>query len=56
MLKSLSDMLLCVMEYASAVLWNELPEHIKYESNFTYFKSLISVWIGKACKCTACSM
>jgi hypothetical protein len=43
-------------KYACAVLWNELPKHIRSKSNFTHFKSLISSWNGKACKCTACSI
>ena len=43
-------------KYASAVLWNELPESLRIESNFTHFKSLISTWNGKTCKCTACSI
>ena len=43
-------------KYASAVLWNELPENFRSESNFTHFKSLMSSWNGKACGCTACSV
>jgi hypothetical protein len=43
-----------IVKYASAVLWNELPERLRIESNLTHFKSPISTWNGKTCKCTAC--
>jgi hypothetical protein len=44
------------VKYASAVLWNEVPESLRIESNFTHFKSLISIWNGKTSKCTAYSI
>ena len=40
---------------AAPLLWNDLPEHFRAQTNFLQFKSLISSWNGKVCKCSACS-
>ena len=42
-------------KFAVPLLWNELPEHFRTQTNFLQFKSLISSWNGKVCKCSACS-
>ena len=34
--------------------WNKLPNHIKRETSFNVFRSLISQWQGETCKCAAC--
>ena len=41
--------------FAVPLLWNDLPEHFRAQTNFLQFKSLISSWNGKVCKCSACS-
>ena len=41
-------------KFAAAVLWNDLPEHIRVVSNFNQFKNLILSWNGKVCNCIAC--
>ena len=40
--------------YTAAVLWNELPEHIRSTSDFDVFKNLVSRWEGDHCQCVAC--
>ena len=35
-------------------IWNYLPEHIKAESSFARFLSLINTWFGKECLCNLC--
>lgn len=41
-------------KYAAPVLWNSLPDHFRTCSSFSQFKTLISSWSGKDCKCIAC--
>ncbi|KAH3869154.1 hypothetical protein DPMN_032315 [Dreissena polymorpha] len=41
-------------KYAAPVLWNSLPDHLRTCSCFSQFKTLISSWSGKDCKCIAC--
>ncbi|KAH3808197.1 hypothetical protein DPMN_136549 [Dreissena polymorpha] len=41
-------------KYAAPVLWNSLPDHFRTCSSFGQFKTLISTWSGKDCKCIAC--
>ena len=40
--------------YAAAVLWNELPNHFRAVSSFSYFRSLMLSWNGKECSCSVC--
>ena len=35
-------------------IWNSLPEHIKAESSFARFLSLINTWFGKESLCNLC--
>ena len=35
-------------------IWNSLPEHIKAETSFAHFRSLINTWFGKECLCNLC--
>ncbi|KAH3770853.1 hypothetical protein DPMN_172150 [Dreissena polymorpha] len=41
-------------KYAAPKLWNSLPDHFRTCSSFSKFKTLISSWSGKDCKCIAC--
>jgi hypothetical protein len=41
--------------FAAPVLWNSLPEEYRNTTNFSQFKTLISSWNGKDCKCIACT-
>ena len=34
--------------------WNSLPEHIKGETSYAHFRSLINTWFGKECLCNLC--
>ena len=43
------------LRYSAAVLWNELPEHIRSEGNFGQFKNLLQSWNGKTCQCFMCT-
>ena len=42
------------VRYAAAVMWNNLPDEFRKESNFNQFKALISNWNGDDCKCNMC--
>ena len=35
-------------------IWNSLPEHIKAETSFVHFRSLINTCFGKECLCNLC--
>ena len=35
-------------------IWNSLPEHIKAETSFAHFQSLINTWFVKECLCNLC--
>ena len=35
-------------------IWISLPEHIKTETSFEHFQSLINTWFGKECLCNLC--
>ena len=35
-------------------IWNSLPEHIKAETSFSHFRSLINTCFGKECRCNLC--
>ena len=35
-------------------IWNSLREHIKAETSFLHFPSLINTWFGKECLCNLC--
>ena len=37
-------------------IWNLLPEHIKAETSFAHFPSLINTWFGKECLCNLCQL
>lgn len=42
--------------FASAVLWNDLPDHFRTENSFSQFKSLMQSWNGSECRCNACNI
>ena len=42
-------------KYAAPMLWNQLPENFRLQTNFLHFRNLISNWTGKECKCNVCS-
>ena len=42
-------------KYAAPILWNQLPENFRSQTNFLHFRNLISNWTGKECKCNVCS-
>ena len=42
--------------FAAPLLWNDLPENFRAQTNFLQFKSIITSWNGKVCKCSACSV
>lgn len=40
--------------YSAAKIWNELPQHLRNETNLNQFSKLISTWSGSSCSCSAC--
>ena len=42
-------------KYAAAVLWNDLPDDFRKNSNFNQFKNILKSWNGNVCKCSVCA-
>ena len=42
------------LRFSAAVLWNDLPDQFRNESNFKTFTSLLQNWSGNDCKCSFC--
>jgi len=41
--------------YNASKIWNELPDHLRKETSFHQFKSLINSWNGSSCHCSFCA-
>ena len=42
-------------KYAAAVLWNDLPDDFRKNSNFNQFKNILKSSNGNVCKCSVCA-
>ena len=40
--------------YRAPALWNSLPQHIRNETNFSAFRSVVGSWDGESCSCSSC--
>jgi len=42
-------------KFAAFVLWNDLPDDFRKNSNFNQFKNILKSWNGNVCKCSVCA-